>query len=86
MKKSDDGNVTFIGNSKSIETKFGVITKGGFNKEDLEYMLENLNDSGWFNWQLKTSKSGSPYMVEDTYKPSTSAAAKAPIVDDEPAF
>lgn len=86
MKKSDDGNVTFLGNAKSIETKFGAIVKGGFSKEDLDYMSENLNESGWFNWQLKTSKAGAPYMVEDTYKGSGSqaTAAKLPIVDEDP--
>ena len=87
MKKSDDGKVTFLGNAKAIETQYGQILKGGFAKDDLDYMLANLNEAGFFNWQLKTSKSGAPYVVEDTYKPKGQpAAAKAPMDDDEPPF
>lgn len=87
MKKSDDGKVTFLGNAKAIETQFGQIVKGGYAKDDLEYMLANLNDAGFFNWQLKTSKAGAPYVVEDTYKATPKAeAAKTPIEDDAPPF
>jgi len=80
MKITDDGTV-FLGSSKSVETKYGSIIKVGYSREDLEYMLENLNDNGWINTEIKQTKEGKPYCVVDNYKPS--ASASAPLAQEE---
>lgn len=58
----------FVGNVKTVETKFGSLTKLGFKEADLEVLREHLSN-GWVNVAIMTSqKTGNPYMVIDTYK------------------
>ena len=82
MKKTDDGTV-FLGSSKAIQTQFGAIVKLGFNREDLEYMLENLNAGGWINTEIKQTKEGKPYCVVDNFKPAAGASAPAAAEAEE---
>lgn len=58
----------FVGNAKTVETKYGDIYKLGFNSEHLE-LLSNHLKNGWVNVALKKGKSGKYYMEIDTYQP-----------------
>ena len=59
----------FVGNVKTVEAKFGTITKLGFKESDLELLQQHVSN-GWVNVAIMTSqKTGNPYMVVDTYKP-----------------
>lgn len=40
----------------------GVETRIGLTRDDLEYLLSNLNEKNWVNITLKTSKAGNPYL------------------------
>ena len=50
MGKSD---LCFVGCVREVRTKFGVIIRVSFNKDDVQLLSENLNESGFVNLQLK---------------------------------
>ena len=58
----------FVGNAKTVQTKYGEIVKLGFNSEHLE-LLANHVKKGWVNVALKKSQKGGYYMEIDTYQP-----------------
>jgi hypothetical protein len=54
-------------NVKVVNTQYGEIIKLGINYEKAG---ENpINDDGWINLDILTSKNGKKYAVVDTYKP-----------------
>ena len=54
-------------NVKVVPTKYGEIIKIGV---QIEKFSENpINDDGWINIDILTSKNGKKYAVVDTYKP-----------------
>lgn len=46
----------------------------GFQQKDLDLLQSKLNDKGWVNFTVKTSKEGKPYLQIDTWKPKASEA------------
>lgn len=53
-------------NVKVVKTQYGEIIKLGINYEKVG---ENpINDDGWINLNILTSKNGKKYVVVDTYK------------------
>lgn len=70
----------FVGNIKTKETKFGQIEVVGINKADIQTMAKHMNEKGWVNLLIKTSKDGKRYLEVDTWKPS------AEIVKDDMPF
>lgn len=65
--------IKFIGNFKEIEAKFGSILKMGLKKEDLDYLMSNLNDRGFVNVDICTSQNGNKYAKLNTYVASGSS-------------
>lgn len=52
-----------LGSCETRPNNFGgVETRIGLTRSDLEYLTENLNEKGWVNITLKTSKAGKPYL------------------------
>jgi len=54
-------------NVKVVKTQYGEIIKVGVNLE--EFGDNPINDDGWINLDILTSKNGKKYAVVDTYKP-----------------
>lgn len=54
----------FIGNVKTIETKYGELIKISIGPKDIEKAK-----NGWLNMILKKKKEGGYYMVEDEWQP-----------------
>ena len=75
----------FVGNVKTVETKFGSITKLGFKESDLDVLKQHLSN-GWVNVAIMTSqKTGNPYMVVDTYKAKQPEVVEEVVIpEDEP--
>ena len=62
-----DANFAKGVNVKVVKTQYGEIIKVGINCEKVG---ENpINDDGWINIDILTSKNGKKYAVVDTYKP-----------------
>jgi hypothetical protein len=62
-----DANFAKGVNVKVVNTQYGEIIKLGINYEKVG---ENpINDDGWINLDILTSKNGKKYAVIDTYKP-----------------
>jgi hypothetical protein len=52
----------FVGRAEQITNKFGGIeTRVGYTKEHLDALVANLNEKGWVNTSIRTSKEGKPY-------------------------
>lgn len=69
----------FVGNCKVKTNNFNEKeTNIGFTAENLETLKSHLNEKGWVNVTLKTSKEGKPYLQVDTWKPNYQASA-APV-------
>ena len=52
----------YVGRAEQTTNKFGgVETRIGYTKEHLDLMYANLNDKGWVNTTVRTSKEGKPY-------------------------
>ena len=74
----------FVGNVKTISTKYGEILKLGFNAEHLAALKAAMNDRGWVNVNLKKSQGGKYYMEIDMWGRETGAAmAEGYPVQDE---
>lgn len=76
----------FVGSAKTKTLPFGDITIIGFKQDDLDLMAKYMNDNGYCNVEVKTSREGKPYVEINTYGMTVDTKAKAPIVsatDDE---
>lgn len=62
-------------NIKAVKTKYGEIIKVGINLE--EFANNPINEDGWINLDILTSRNGKKYAVVDTYKPAKKADKKA---------
>jgi hypothetical protein len=65
----------FFGSVKTIETKYGPMTKLSFKKTELAEMMGLCNEKGFINLNLKESQKtpGSLYMELDTWQPSNNS-------------
>ena len=62
-----DANFAKGVNVKAVKTQYGEIIKVGINYEEVG---ENpINDDGWINIDILTSRNGKKYAVVDTFKP-----------------
>ena len=53
-------------NVKTVQTKYGEILKVGIKLED--FANNHITESGYINFDIKTSKSGNKYAEIDNYK------------------
>ena len=53
-------------NVKTVQTKYGEIIKVGIKLED--FANNYITESGYINFDIKTSKSGNKYAEIDNYK------------------
>jgi len=79
---AEDAN--FYGGVKEVSTKFGQMFNVGFSEKDLNEMLGQLNERGYFNLTMARSQKGNWYMKENTYKPSNEKPVNAGSSDDLP--
>jgi hypothetical protein len=58
----------YIGRCEQVTNKFGgVETKIGYTKEHLDLLYSKLNEKGWVNTTIRSSKEGKPY--QEIYVP-----------------
>lgn len=66
-KKMTEQNFANGMNVKVVPTKYGEIIKIGVQIE--KFSKNPINDDGWINIDILTSKNGKKYAVVDTFKP-----------------
>ena len=72
----------YVGKAKSVQTKFGAITKLSFGPNDFEKLAEYKNAAGWVNLEILQGRDGSPYAQIDTFKPTAQGGGSpAPAVN-----
>ena len=77
----------FVGSVKQVTTKYGELTKLGFNMAHLELLTSHVNASGWVNVDLKVSQTtGKQYMEIDLYQTPPKEESTEPefVITDEP--
>ena len=70
-----DANFAKGVNVKVVKTQYGEIIKLGINANEIG--MNPINDDGWINLDILTSKNGKKYAVVDTYKPAKKTDKKA---------
>lgn len=58
----------YIGRIEKRETVYGVLTKIGINKSDIDKLEANLSERGWVNLLMK-EKDGKQWLEIDQFKP-----------------
>jgi hypothetical protein len=62
----------YVGRAEQVTNKFGgVETRIGYTKEHLDMMYSNLNEKGWVNTTVRSSKEGKPYQEIYSKQPAT---------------
>lgn len=65
--QNDSTEKKYIGRIEKKPTALGQITKIGFHRSDLEFMLNNLNERDYCNVVLKDRQDGSGFITIDKY-------------------
>lgn len=73
----------WVGNTKVVTTKFGNIYKLGLTAEHLELLKSNLNERGWVNVAVASTRDGGGTSWIDEYQASGNTGA-APVNGGEP--
>lgn len=83
----------FCGSGRIIESKFGQIPKISLSKDDINKIVQHMktNNLEWVNLEMKQKKEaqqGKPthYLQIDTWKPSESKPASAPVDESDLPF
>lgn len=66
----------FVGKTNVVTTKFGEIVKVALGPQDFEVLMNNKNDKGWVNLEIKDKRDGGKYIQLQgvlTGKPKVSA-------------
>lgn len=72
----------YVGRAEQLTNKFGSVeTKIGYTKEHLDVLYSKLNDKGWVNTYIRTSKEGKPY--QEIYVPKSQ---EAPVAEENLPF
>lgn len=75
----------YIGRAEQLTNKFGSVeTKIGYTKEHLDLMYAQLNDKGWVNTYIRSSKEGKPY--QEIYVPKAQVPAQAEVAEESLPF
>ena len=73
----------YCGNARTVQTKFGEMTKVSFSKDDINKMVKHMRDTkaDWINLNIKEKKdkvAGKPthYLEVDDWKPTEQPAER----------
>lgn len=53
---------TFVGKTSVVNTKYGTITKIALGPQDFEVLMNNKNEKGWVNLEMKDKRDGGKYI------------------------
>jgi len=77
---ADNKSIDFVGQVKTIKTKYGDIIKIALGPNDFAKLDGHKNDKGWVNLEVKTKRDGSHYMsFQAPYTPN----AATPVNESE---
>lgn len=65
---------------RAVQTKYGEIIKIGIKLE--EFGDNPITDSGFINFDIKTSKNGNKYAEINNFKPTSNLVSAETIIDD----
>lgn len=52
----------FVGKTNVVTTKFGEIVKVALGPQDFEVLMNNKNEKGWVNLEIKDKRDGGKYI------------------------